>query len=682
MRRNCALLVLSLMGTLGLPSIVTAAASSATDLWQDIGSTDATQARSVVSTSKVSTADGRRLAADAYALLEALQVGSSMQLPLPLPNGEMVTYQFKRSSIMADALAAKFPSIQTFSAYQIDNPANRGRFDITPQGFHGMFKHDGEWVFIDPEAQTDTGQYVSYLGKNAKATSLRKLDTVIQGNSDMSFQRRPDIAIRAILGETLRTYRLAVSAAGEYTQYNGGTKALGMAAITTAINRVNEVFQRDLSVRLELIADNDKLVFTNSATDPFDNSNDDIEANVVLLTDEIGADNYDIGHVVNTTDGGIAALGLCDDALKGYGLTGTPAPTGDAFYIDFLAHELGHQLGANHTFNGTTLNCGGNNRNPTTAWEPGSGSTIMGYAGICGSQDLQDHSDAFFHVGSIEEIATAMASTSCGVDTATENNIPIVDAGEDYTIPASTPFKLSGSGSDEDNDPLTFIWEELDLGTRSSGVASMVDNGTRPLFRSQQLSDEPVRYLPNLSDIVAGTQSLGETYATTDRTLNFRLTARDGKGGVSTDAIEIIVATNDQQFKVTEPATGDSWLTGEVQTIRWDVAGTNAAPYNCSAVDITLSKDNGATFGTSLGEAIPNNGEYKLTVGNYIAENSRIMVACSDNIFFAVNEGRFRVSKDGEPIESADSGGGGGSLPLWFVLLLTPFTLLRKNRTQ
>ncbi len=679
MRRNGALLVLSLMGVLVLPPVVAAADNTATDLWRDIVSTDATQARTMLTRARLSSLEGRRLAADPYALLEALETGDSMQLPLPLPDGEMVTYQFKRSSIMANALAVKFPSIQTYEAHQVGKPENRGRFDITPQGFHGMFKQDGEWVFIDPETQTDTGQYVSYLGKKAKAIGQRQLDTVLSGNANSDLQRRPDIAIRAILGETLRTYRLAVSASGEYTQYHGGSQALGMAAITTAINRINEVFQRDLSVRLELIAENDQLVFTNSTTDPFNNSDDDIETNVVLLSDVIGTDNYDIGHVVNTADGGIAALGLCDDTLKGYGLTGAPEPSGDAFYIDFLAHELGHQLGANHTFNGTALNCAGSTRNPTTAWEPGSGSTIMGYAGICGAQNLQEHSDAFFHVGSIEEIAEAMASTNCGVDSPTENNIPIVDAGEDYTIPASTPFKLSGSGSDEDNDPLSYIWEELDLGTRSSGVASMVDNGTRPLFRSQQLSDEPVRYLPKLSDIVAGTQSLGETYATTDRTLNFRLTARDGKGGVSTDAVEITVVTNAEQFKVTEPVTGDSWLTSEVQTIRWEVAGTNAAPYNCSAVDITLSKDNGASFDTVLGEAVPNSGEYQLTVGNYIAENARIMIACSDNIFFAVNEGRFRVSDDGEPVESSKSGGG-GSLPLWFVLLLLPLTLLRKNR--
>lgn len=681
MRRNGALLVLSLMGMLGLPPIVAAADNTATDLWRDIVSTDATQARTTLTRARLSSLEGRRLAADPYALLEALETGDSMQLPLPLPDGEMVTYQFKRSSIMANALAVKFPSIKTYEAHQVGKPENRGRFDITPQGFHGMFKQDGEWVFIDPEIQTDTGQYVSYLGKQAKAIGRRQLDTVLSGNTNSDLQRRPDIAIRAILGETLRTYRLAVSASGEYTQYHGGSQALGMAAITTAINRVNEVFQRDLSVRLELIAENDQLVFTDNTSDPFDNADDDIEANVVLLSDVIGTDNYDIGHVVNTADGGIAALGLCDDTLKGYGLTGAPEPSGDAFYIDFLAHELGHQLGANHTFNGTALNCGGNTRNPTTAWEPGSGSTIMGYAGICGSQNLQEHSDAFFHVGSVEEIAEAMASTSCGVDSPTDNTIPIVDAGEDYTIPASTPFKLSGSGSDEDNDPLSYIWEELDLGTRSSGVASMVDNGTRPLFRSQQLTDEPVRYLPKLSDIVAGTQSLGETYATTDRTLNFRLTARDGKGGVSTDAVEITVVTNAEQFKVTEPVTGDSWLTSEVQTIRWEVAATNAAPYNCSAVDITLSKDNGVSFDTVLGEAVPNSGEYQLTVGNYIAENARIMIACSDNIFFAVNEGRFRVSEDGEPIEGSKSGGG-GSLPLWFVLLLTPLTLLRKNRTQ
>lgn len=661
---------------------------AATDFWQDAD--DSYQARAADSTESVNVLvqKGRRLTANLSQMKLEFLKGSGIVVSLPLPDGSMGSYKFSHSSVMPDELALKYPQIQTFKAVDVNNPANRGRFDITPQGFHGMFQHDGKWVFIDPEVRNDTGNYVAYYGSDAQPLESRPGDSVIDSGllttditSDSPFSSRP------LVGTTLRTYRLAMSAAAEYTAFHGG-KIGALAAITTLINRVNEVFERDLSIRFELVANNDDIVYVDYLNDPFDNSDNDAETNAVNLPTIVPNNTFDIGHVLNTDGGGLAYLsGVCQDTFKSIGMTGTALPTGDAFYIDYVAHELGHQLGANHTFNGTSFACGGGNRTARTAWEPGSGSTIMGYAGICGSQDLQVNSDPHFHTGSIQQMLETAESAGCGIVTTIQNTIPIADAGSDFVIPANMPFKLTGSGSDADGDSLTYIWEQYDTGTASTRTSNMIDDGSRPLFRSWQPSSSPERYLPDLVDFAAGSLKIGETMPTTSRDLNFRLTVRDGKGGVATDEMKVTVVAGGSTFEVTEPTDGSVLVAGDTSTVSWDVAGTTQAPIGCSSVDILMSDNGDENFDVVIAQETPNDGAHEFIVGDSTTSDSAIMVRCSSSGFFALSSGSTIVavpdtgsddegSNDNNNTGTDDgSRSGGGSLSLSMLLLWFLFSV-------
>ncbi|PWQ94506.1 reprolysin-like metallopeptidase [Leucothrix arctica] len=630
----------------------------------------------------------RQLTADLVSLSTQLLQSSDFTFPIPLPDGSFANYRFERSSVMAASLAEKYPAIQTFTATDVSNSSNTGRFDITPKGFHGMFQHEGRWVFIDPELRTRNDQYISYYGDNAVPLTARRIDTVFKSTSS-ALLARTETAVRAIAGDVKRTYRLAMSASAEYVAFHGGTKADGLAAIVTMLNRVNEVFERDLAIVFELVADNDAVIFTDATTDPFNNDDDDVEVNARVLSDAIGDDQFDIGHVLNTGGGGLAALGVCDPGLKALGMTGTDTPTGDAFYIDYVAHELGHQLGANHSFNGTNTFCRGN-RNAETAWEPGSGTSIMSYAGICGDQDVQFNASAFFHIGSIEEITAFTTEAGCGLESTLENTAPAVDAGSDYVIPSNTPFKLSGVGSDEDGDTLSYIWEQLDIGAASNSLETMIDDGTRPLFRSWEPEDIADRYFPSLQDVLVdfGYTSVGEAYPNTNRDMTFRLTARDGKGGVSTDETIVTVSHGAEPFRVTAPLFGDEFTGGDELLIRWDVAGTDVEPFNCGSVEILLSDNAGISFDHILTASTANDGEFGYTLPDESMSDARVMVSCLGNIFFAVNDGGFQVvttgirgSLDAEAAteveaESESKSSGGGS----FSWLLLPLLLLATRR--
>jgi len=586
-----------------------------------------------------------------------LQAEQYVVVSLPLPSGELVDFKLIPSPVMAAELADKYPKIKTFNGYQLLEPKNTGRFDITEHGFHGMFSYSNSTVFIEPEHQKNDTTYVSYYRKNIgtdfsskilKLQSPKKIS--IADNRDM---RKKLLAINTETSLTL--YRLAISSSGEYSVFHGGSKSLVLSEIVTLVNRLNDVYQRDLSVKFELVANSDALIFLDPLTDPFNNNDQDGELNTNIVDGLIGSSNYDIGHVVNTEGGGLAGLGVvCDSTYKGDGVTGASNPINDAFYIDYVAHEIGHQFGADHTFNGAEGACEGN-RESSLAFEPGSASTIMGYAGICGSQNLQNNSDPFFHAKSIEQIKTYLSGSSgstCGVNSADVNSIPVVDAGSDFTIPANTPFTLSGSATDANNtDALTYSWQQIDLGTISHGITEQVDDGSRPLFRVWQPLSTSQRILPRLEDILSSTTSVGETYATTDRELNFRLLVRDAKGGVGFDDNKIKVINTNETFTVTAPSSGIIW-SSQQQVVNWNTANTQASPISCSKVDILLSIDGGNNFTTQLATEVENNGIYEVKIPEVTSTKSRVRINCSDNIFFAINEGDFTVDFQHTPVES------------------------------
>ena len=616
---------------------------------------------------RATAADGYEVRASQYRIatvpadyFAGLQ-GGEPRLNLPLPDGKEVTFNLQPYDLLPSDLAARYPGILAFKGYDESNPVETGRFDLGPQGFHAMFSHQGRMVFVDPLRNGEG--YAIYYQQDAHSRLEEEADKVI-GSQAKALARQV-----LVDGNERKRYVIAISAAGEYTQYHGGTVEAGLGAIATLLNRVNEVYQRDVAAEFQLASGNDTIIFTDTATDPFNNDDGDIDANVTVQQNaqtqagtKLGA--FDIGHVVNTGGGGLAGLGVLCTAEKSAGMTGSPNPVGDAFFIDYVAHEIGHQFGADHTFNGTTGSCGGGNREASQAWEPGSGSSIMAYAGICGEENLQANSLPYFHSKSIEQMRAHMARVaSCGSSQSLTNNAPQVAAGNDYVIPANTPFVLKGAGADLDQDPLSYTWEQIDLGTESFSVASMVDDGSRPLFRFVAPTALPERTLPSLPSLLSNTLAKGEAWPATNRELNFRLTARDGKGGVASDDMKIQVVNTGSAFRLTSPLVTPLGA-GASQTIGWDVAGTNAAPINCSKVDLSLTRDEGVSW-TLLASGQPNSGSANVTIPAGNDGTARLKVACSDNLFFAISPLKLSVTQRGDE----GGGGGGGSLGFWTLAL-------------
>lgn len=458
----------------------------------------------------------------------AIQDGEMIHLPLP--EGGTGRFLVLESPIMAPELAAKYPQIRTYRGQGLDDPSATLRLDRTPSGLHAMVLSPSGAVFIDPYRRHDAVHYISYYKRdlaNPHGDALRCQfdESTRQASPQSGTAFESSSTIEGLpTGSLLRTYRIAVAATAEYTQFHGNTVADGLAAVVTAMNRVNGIYERDLAIRMILVADNDLLIYTNRGRDPYNNTNGGLmlSQNQDNLDTVIGSDNYDIGHVFSTGGGGVAYLGVtCNSGFKAGGVTGLPSPIGDPFYVDFVAHELGHQWGGNHSFNGDEGSCSGGNRHASTAYEPGSASTIMGYAGICGSQNLQSHSDPYFHTISYEEIVNFSQSgggSFCASTVATGNSAPVVDAGPSYTIPVNTPFTLCGSATDPEGDPLTYAWEQFDLGPAGHPDSP---SGDAPLFRTFNPVNDPCRTFPRLSDLVSTAPAIGELLRATPEPSTF-----------------------------------------------------------------------------------------------------------------------------------------------------------------
>lgn len=572
------------------------------------------------------------------------------ELELPMPDGTMARFAIVEAPVMATELAAKFPEIKTYAGQGIDDPSATVRLDLTLSGFHAQVLSPTGTIYVDPVYRGDTGLHVSYYKRDYQKPNDGW--ACLTEGSDWELKEAVKKAAGLELnkvqsGAQLRTYQLAVACTGEYAAFFGGTVPNAMAAIVTAVNRINGVYETELAVRFVLVANNDLIVYTDSATDPYDN--DDgvamLGQNQTTINTQIGSANYDLGHVFSTGGGGVASLrALCNSSTKARGVTGSGAPTGDAFWIDYVAHEIGHQFGANHTFNSPSGSCSGN-RNAATAFEPGSGQTIMAYAGICPPDDLQPHSDPFFHAGSLDEIQTFLSGSGggCAEITATGNNAPDVVAGNSYTIPANTPFALTGVATDQDGDGLTYCWEEIDA-SPSAALLTAPDNGTIPLFRSFVPTASPTRYFPKFSSVLANTNWNQEKLPTTSRTMKFRLTVRDnrsGGAGVADGQVSVTSVSGTGPFRVTAPNTALQW--SGARTVTWNVAGTANAPINTSGVNILLSTNGGVSFPVMLASNVANSGSATVVLPNITTSQARIMVQGTGNIFYDVSDVNFSI---------------------------------------
>ena len=572
-------------------------------------------------------------------------------MSFPTPTGGLEAFAVVESPIMEPGLAAQFPEIKTYLGQGLDQPAATVRFDVNDLGFHAqILSPDGNY-WIDPWTMGDTVAYSSYFKNDLEDHHHFRCFT--EGTFENATDASPSRLNRGpgtdSTGPVRKTYRTCVAATGEYTAFFGGTVALGQAAIVTAVNRVTGVYEIEFAIRMTLIANNSAVVYTNASTDPYSNNNGSamLTQNINTLSSVIGNANFDVGHVFSTGGGGVSYLGVICGSNKAGSVTGSPSPTGDAFWIDYVAHEMGHEFGGNHCFNGTAGSCGGGNRSGGSAYEPGSASTIMGYAGICSGDDLQAHSDPYFvHKNYDEIIAYTSAGGNCATTTNTGNTAPTVNGGPDYTIPKSTPFVLTASGNDADGDTLTYCWEQRDLGVAQSAVGGIfADNGDSPFIRSFNPTTDPQRTIPRLSNLLANTFVKGEQLPTLTNPIHFRVTVRDNKagtGGVNTDDVNINVDTSAGPFVVTSPNTAVNW--SGTQTVTWNVANTNAGSVNCANVKISLSTDGGNTYPTVLLASTPNNGSASVALPNINSTTARIKVEAVGNIFFDISNVNFTIT--------------------------------------
>jgi hypothetical protein len=588
-------------------------------------------------------------------------------ITLPNAGGTMEEFEVFEASNFEPALQAQFSEIRAYSGRGITDKFASLKLSISPQGIQTMLiRGDRENEFIEPYSK-DHAVYSVYRGNRDKGNLPWTCSTVEQAVVTGLNTQVANAATARVSSGTVKTMRLAQSCNGEYANFFGATSAaqvnLVLAAFNNTLTRCNGIYERDLALHLNLIANTTSVIYYSPATDPYSTTLSQWNAQLQsTLTSVIGEANYDIGHLFGASGGGgnAGCIGcVCVNGSKGSGIT-SPAdgiPQGDNFDIDYVAHEVGHQLGGNHTFSHSLEGTGVNK-------EVGSGITIMGYAGITG-QDVAPHSIAFFHQASINQIQTNLAPKTCPVSvTMTANSAPVVAAVGNFTIPISTPFALTGSATDPNGDALTYSWEQDDNSTVSgaSSVASPTKAGG-PNWLSFAPSTSGTRTFPQLSSILAGLNVTGplaggdaganiEALSSVGRTLNFELTVRDNRAYVAGSTIGqsatvhsvVTVSAASGPFAVTAPNTAVTWTGGTAQTVTWSVNNTTAAPVSCANVKISLSTDGGNTFPTVLLASTPNDGTETITVPTVTSSTCRVKVEAVGNIFFDIGNANFSIS--------------------------------------
>jgi len=618
---------------------------------------------------------------------------SQVVVSFPNAEGKLERFRIYESSVMAPELAKTLPQVQSYIGQGIDDPAASMAITNTIFGLHVMTLSSKGTYYVDPYT-LDHKNYIVY--NKASLTTTKTFQCHTEGVAREISSEEPTVFAS---DSRFRTYRLAMACTIEYAAFHvaaavaAGTlpsfsttaqkKDAVLAAMNVTVARINIEYEKDMSLRMQLVANNRDIIFITS--DSFDNTNENnalLNQSQTVIAAAIGLTNFDIGHTVSTGGGGVAqSPSVCMSSGKARGVTGLPSPVGDPYDIDFVAHEVGHQFGASHTFNGVGGNCSipdpltgdPGTRSATNAVEPGSGSTIMAYAGICSPVDVQSNSDSYFHAISIAQmVAHITGAGNCVAGVANGNTPPSVPALPNYTVPVGTPFVLKGSATDANGDVLTYCWEQTNPGATTDSPSATSSN-SNPNFRSFAPSASPNRYFPSLATLT-GNASPWEVLPNVARTMNFALTVRDNKtpSGGQTSRQNTTVTFNAAAgpFTVTSQNTdGISWTQGTTQTVTWNVANTNAAPFNTANVNILLSTDGGLTYPTVLVANTPNDGTQAFTVPNVAAPFCRIMVEAIGNIYFALNTKTFAIGytvtnqcityTNSTPFNVADGTGGG-----------------------
>jgi subtilisin-like proprotein convertase family protein len=567
-----------------------------------------------------------------------------VRFDFPNQEGNFESYLVKEASVMTPELQAQYPEIRAYVGKGIDNPTAIIRFSLSPQkGLSSMVLSDKKTVFIEPYS-ADLSQYMVFV--NAAEDGL-KADFECgteYAKSEFDISDEAYIALRNADDQTLRTYRLALACTVEYAQFHGGTFGQVTAAMNVTMARVNGVFERDLGLTMVMVP-NTTIVFLGPdvTSDPYTNQSGTVllSQNQTTCDSNIGSENYDIGHVFSTGGGGIALLAsVCRNNSKAGGVTGSFSPQGDTFDIDFVAHEFGHQFGGNHTQNNSC-------QRSAVSVEPGSGSTIMGYAGIC-APNVQNNSDDYFHGENIKEMwlnIFAGTGSSCFTGSTTNNAAPQVNAGANFAIPKATAFVLKGAATDANTAAagLTYCWEQTD--TTPATMPPQSANTGGPAFRSLDPTTLPDRYMPPLNTVMSGSlATTWEVVSSVARDMNFLLTVRDNEldgGATGSGAMEVSVEDVTPFTIVTPPI----WGQNTSQQANWVVGATADATINCQSVNILFTTDNGASF-TTLASGVPNTGSATITVPNIAdTSNAKILVEAADNIFYAVSNA-FEISDE------------------------------------
>ncbi len=621
--------------------------------------------------------------------------GNATILTVPNPDGKMVRFRLEESPILSPAIAAENPRIKTYQGYGIDEPGVTARFDWTDAGFHGyIFAPEGTYS-IDPFQANDTRNYLIFYKKEFGESQRNfhcKLDEMLQNDKSLHEVMPDPVSFAPAFshGTQIRTHKLAVATTFEWTSIfrQAGDTDIQMqerafAQVATSVNRIAGVYRKEFAVSFTLVSGTN-LTFAVNPETPADYANTgspDLGANLTNMNSILGEANYDIGHVFGSSDNGVAQLNAVCGSGKARGYSGQPNPVGDPFDIDYVAHEMGHQYGGNHTFSAAS-SCGSS---PSAARvEPGSSVTIMGYAGICGGNaNVQRNSIDTFHVYNLQEIinfVTTGNGSACGVLSGT-NAVPVISPLTNYTLPINTPFVLTASAIDSDSDPLTYNWEQRDAASAPPSYPLTPDDDdislvARPGFRSYLPTAGGSRTFPSMEYVLnnaneapvffTSTNALnvncgigrtcisGEDLPSAARTLNFNVSVRDGRGGISDGAV-VLNIVNTGTFKVSSPNTATTWQNGQSRDITWDVAGTTANGINTADVKISLSTDGGLTFPTVLAANTPNDGVYTLTVPGIGTSQARIKVEGVGHIFFDVNDVNFTINAT--PITNGAIGG-------------------------